>query len=162
MQLNNKTNKHFGWPCSLVRCVLAWWKPVEAVWVLRKPSIRILPLILTSLSFKGPSSPGSNPFRRGWRYCLTPVAPLFRGMPSELKAFWGSPGVYGFRLCAQINLKIGLVPYSSGWWDVRLKKKRKKRAAGFIPWEEEVSIPLPVASYQSWGLRPYHQTKQLT
>ena len=50
--------------------------------------------------------------------------------------------------------KKGLVPYSSGWWD---GGQIPSSEWPVIPRGEEVSVLLPAASCQTWGLYPHNQ-----
>ena len=100
-----------------VGCILVWWQSVETAWRGCRGRLAFTSLGWHRHPWDLESRPlYSNPLRRGWAYRLVP---LFREMQTRLKAFFEPPGVCGFRLCARTNLKKSLVPYSSGWWDVR-------------------------------------------
>ena len=78
-------------------------------------------LWLAVLGIHGSSGvcPGSG---GSWLTCaltsiLVPEAPLFWEMPTGSEAFLGLPGTSRLQPCARTNLKKGLVPHWSSWWD---------------------------------------------
>ena len=109
--LGRRTRTYFGWSCSQVRgsgrmcfgLVKVDWsslmqmpgRPSNCVWYRRRWISR-------------GRRAGSNPLWRGWVYRLMYEAPLFRGMPTRLKAFLKPPGICGFWICPWIHLKIAL------------------------------------------------------
>ena len=84
---------HVHWHMDRVMWVLAWWKLVEAAWHRCWEGIAFV----SHGWYQHPWASGE--WRQGLRYFL-----FFR-----LCGFWP---------CVWTHLKKGLVPYSSGWWDV--------------------------------------------
>ena len=53
--------------------------------------------------------------------------PFLKGMPTRPEAFLRMLGVSGLRPCTWTYLKNGLVPLSSGWWDVQASSSMKSK-----------------------------------
>ena len=101
-QLNPVDGTHFSRPL---------WK--------RHRSGRVCHLPGHTSSFRGPS-PQALTLLRGVRFIAwRQRCPFFREMPTGLESFLVMPGASGQRPCVWTQLKKGLVPHSSSWWNGR-------------------------------------------